>query len=211
MKVIGINGSPHAEGNTYTALAAAGRIFKMKNIDFEIFNIGLKPIRGCAVCDACGYNKNEKCIFEDDCVNEGIQKMKEADAILLGSPVHFAGIAGNMKSFCDRVFYVAGKNGGLFRRKVGASVVAVRRSGGLPTFDGLNHYMSYSEMLLVGGNYWHVIHGLKEGEAKQDAEGLQTMEVMARNMAWLLNLIESGKEKVYEPEVEKKVYTHFIR
>lgn len=211
MKIIGINGSPREKGNTFTALSAAGRIFKMKNIEFEIFNIGLNEIRGCAACGACVRNKNEKCIFENDLVNEGIQKLKEADGILLGSPVHFAGIGGSMKSFCDRVFYVASANGGMFRHKVGASIAAVRRSGGLPTFDGLNHYMTYSEMLLVGGNYWNVIHGRAEEEAACDAEGIQTIEVMARNMVWILNLIESGKNKIYEPEVENKVYTHFIR
>lgn len=137
--------------------------------------------------------------------------MKEADGILLGSPVHFAGIAGSMKAFCDRVFYVSSANGNLFRHKVGASIAAVRRSGGLPTFDGLNHYMTYSEMILVGGNYWNVIHGRIEDEAKQDAEGIQIIEVMAKNMAWILNLMENGKEKIYKPEVEKKIYTHFIR
>ena len=133
MKVIAINGSPKTNGNTHTALALVGEQLQKEGIEFEIIQVGNKLIRGCMACGACAKNLNEKCIYDDE-VNACLQKLKTADGILLGAPVHYAGIAGTMKSFLDRLFYVAGVNGGLFRHKVGASVVAVRRSGGVPTF-----------------------------------------------------------------------------
>lgn len=211
MKVLGINGSPHAEGNTFIALSIAGEIFARESIEFEIFNVGMKPVQGCTGCKVCGEKQNEECVFTKDIVNEGVQKMKAADGIIFGSPVHFAGIGGNMKSFCDRAFYVASGNGGLFRHKVGASVVAVRRSGGVTTFDQLNHYITYSEMVLASGNYWNVIHGRTPGEAEQDTEGKQAIEVTARNMVWLMKLIDNGKGIVPEPNPVQKEYMSFIR
>ncbi|AFA48522.1 putative iron-sulfur flavoprotein [Acetobacterium woodii DSM 1030] len=139
------------------------------------------------------------------------KKIKEADGIIFASPVHFSGIGGNMKSFLDRTFYVAGANGGLFRHKVAAALVAVRRSGGVATVDQLNHYITYSEMVMATGNYWNVIHGRTPGEAAQDTEGAQTIEVTAANMIWLMRLIENGKGVVPEPNPFKKVYMHFVR
>lgn len=183
MKVLGINGSPHAEGNTFSALSMAGEIFAQEGIEFEIFNVGMKPVQGCIACGSCGKSKNEECIFKTDIVNEGIQKMKEADGIIFATPVHFSGIGGNMKSFCDRAFYVSLKNGGLFRHKVGAAIAAVRRSGGVTTLDQLNHFITYNEMVLASGNYWTVIHGRSPGEADQDLEGAQAIEVTAKT--WL--------------------------
>ena len=211
MKVIGINGSPHGEGNSFTALNIAGEIFKQNSIDFEIFNVGMKAVQGCTGCNACGKNKNEECIFTKDVVNEGIQKIKKADGIILASPVHFSGISGNMKSFLDRASYVAGANDGLFRHKVAASMVAVRRSGGVATVDQLNHYITYSEMVMATGNYWNVIHGRKAGEAEQDTEGAQAIEATAENMVWLMRLIENGRGVIAEPHPYKKTYMHFIR
>lgn len=211
MNVIGINGSPHGDGNTFTALSIAGEIFKQNRIDYEIFNVGMKAVQGCTGCNACGKNKNEECIFTKDVVNEGIQKIKNADGIILASPVHFSGIGGNMKSFLDRAFYVAGANEGLFRHKVAASLVAVRRSGGVTTVDQLNHYITYSEMVMATGNYWNVIHGRKVGEAEQDTEGAQAIEVTAENMVWLMRLIENGRTVIPEPHPYKKTYMHFIR
>ena len=137
--------------------------------------------------------------------------MKGADGIILGSPVHYAGISATMKSFLDRAFYVAGSNGGLFRHKVGAGLVAVRRSGGLPAFQQLNNYLLYSEMLVPASNYWNVIHGRAPGEVAQDAEGVQIMRVLGKNMAWLLKLAAAGKGVVEEPAREDKTMTHFIR
>lgn len=208
MKVIAINGSPKANGNTHTALAMVGEQLQKEGIEFEIIHVGNKLIRGCMACGACAKNLNEQCIVQDE-VNDCLQKLKTADGILLGAPVHYAGIAGTMKSFLDRLFYVAGVNGGLFRHKVGASIVAVRRSGGVPTFDALNHYITYAEMIMPGSNYWNVIHGREPGEVLQDHEGNQVMRVLGKNMAWLLKLVAAGKAQA--PEREDKVVTNFVR
>ena len=137
--------------------------------------------------------------------------MKEADGIILGSPVHYASVAGTMKSFLDRAFYVISSNKSMLRHKVGTAVVAVRRSGGIPAFEQLNNYINYSEMLMPTSNYWNVIHGTAPGEAKGDEEGRQVMRVLGKNMAWLMKLVEFGKDKIEEPEIEDKIFTNFIR
>ena len=147
MKVIAINGSPNNEGNTFHALRMVGDELTESGIEFEILHIGHKMIHGCLACGKCAVNKDEKCVIKTDDLNKWIQQIKEADGIILGAPVHYAGIPGTMKSFLDCLFYVAGSNGGLFRQKVAAAVVAVRRSGGSATFDSLNHYLNYSEMV----------------------------------------------------------------
>ena len=211
MKVIAINGSPKAEGNTFFALKTVAGELEKQGIAVEIFHVGNQEIRGCIACGQCAKNKNEQCVLPGDTVNAGIQKMKAADGILLGSPVHYSSIGASMKAFLDRVFYVAGANGGLFRHKVGATLVAVRRSGGVTTFDQMNHYVLYSEMLVPTSNYWNVIHGAKPGEAVKDEEGVQIMRVLGRNMAWLLKLVENGKGRVAEPEKEPKVFMNFVR
>lgn len=209
MYVIAINGSPKEKGNTYHALKVVTEELDKQGINTEIVHIGDKIIRGCLACGACGKNQNEKCVIEDD-VNIMIQKMKAADGIILGSPVYYASIAGTMKSFLDRAFYVAGSgNDGLFRHKVGASVAVARRSGEVATFDHLNHYFTVSEMFLVPSRYWNVIHGRFPGEVLQDEEGVQTMRVLAKNMAFLLNAIEQNKDSL--PEKEAKIMTNFIR
>ncbi len=210
MKVIAVNGSPKPNGNTYAALTLVGAELQKEGIEFEIIHIGNKLIRGCLACGSCAKNLNEKCIINDE-VNDCLQKLKTADAIMLGSPVHYSGIAGTMKSFLDRLFYVAGVNGSLFRHKVGAAVVAVRRSGGVHTFDSLNHYINYAEMITPGSNYWNVIHGREPGEVLQDQEGNQIMRVLGKNMAWLLKVIEAGKNQVPAVPREEKVVTNFIR
>lgn len=209
MKVIAINGSPKKHGNTYHALNMVGESLKAEGIEFEIVQVGNKSIRGCMGCGGCVKSRDEKCVFKDDPVNETIQKMKEADGILLGSPVHYAGVAGTMKSFLDRAFYVAGVNGGLFRNKVGASVVAVRRTGGMPAFEQLNNFLNYSEMIMPTSNYWNVIHGTMPGEVLEDKEGCQIMEVLGKNMAYLLKLKSSSN--IEQPTKVKKEWTHFIR
>ena len=140
-----------------------------------------------------------------------LRQMKAADGILLGSPVHFSAIGGTMKSFLDRAFYVNGVNGNLLRHKVGAAVVAVRRSGGLPAFNQLNNFLCYSEMLLPTSNYWNVIHGTRPGEATKDEEGRQIMQVLGRNMAWLMQLVQHGRDAVPAPARENKIYMNFIR
>ena len=211
MKVVAINGSPNKEGNTYFAIKAVAVELEKEGIEVEIIQVGDKDIRGCLACGACGRNKNEKCIIDTDEVNDWIQKIKEADGVILGSPVHFSAIGGTMKSFLDRAFYVAASNGSMFRHKAGAAVVAVRRSGGVAAFGQLNNYLYYSEMLMPTTNYWSVIHGAVKGEAERDLEGVQIMSNLGRNMAWLMKLMEYGKGKVDEPEKAEKIRTNFIR
>lgn len=210
MKVVAFNGSPKKEGNTYQAIKMVAAELEKEGIEVEIIHVGNKTISGCLACNTCAKNKNDRCIIENDEVNDWIQKMKEADGILLGSPVHFSAIAGTMKSFLDRAFYVASTTG-ILRHKVGASVVAVRRSGGVPTFNQLNNYINYAEMLMPSTNYWNVIHGRTPGEIVGDEEGKQIMRVLGKNMAWLMKLVENGKETVKAPEQEKKTFTSFIR
>ena len=173
-------------------------------------HVGNKVIRGCIACGQCAKNRDEQCVLPGDEVNGWIQKMKQADGIILGSPVHYSAIGGTMKSFLDRAFFVTGVNDGMLRHKVGASVVAVRRSGGLPTFDQLNNFLNYAEMLLPTSNYWNVIHGRNPGEVTQDSEGVQIMRVLGKNMAWLLKLVEHGKGAITPPEREAKTFFSFI-
>jgi multimeric flavodoxin WrbA len=211
MKVVAFNGSPKKEGNSYHALRMVGVELESEGIEFEIAQVGDKVIRGCIACNQCAKNKNERCVLPGDPVNELIQKMKEADGIILASPVYYSAIAGTMKSFLDRAFYVSGANDQMLRHKVGAAVVAVRRSGGMPTFQQLNNYLLYSEMLLPTSNYWNVIHGRAPGEVTQDLEGAQIMRVLGKNMAWLMKLVQHGKESVPPPEREPKTFFNFIR
>jgi multimeric flavodoxin WrbA len=211
MKVIAINGSPHAKGNTFHALSVIGSQLAESGIEFEIHHVGHKLIHGCIACGNCRTSKDERCHLKDDGVKEAIQKMKEADGIILASPVYFSGIAGTMKSFLDRAFYVAGGNGGLFRNKVAASVVVLRRTGGSMTFDSLNHYLLYSEMMIATSNYWNIIHGRTPGEVLQDEEGVQTMQVLAKNMAWQLEMREATKGNIPAPKPTEKILRGFIR
>lgn len=211
MKVVAFNGSPKPNGNTFHALQLVCAELEKQGIETEIITVGNKKISGCLACNKCVKNRDEQCSVKSDPVNEWIRKMKDADGILLGSPVHFASMSGNMKSFLDRAFYVSGVNRSMFRHKVGASVVAVRRSGGLPAFNDLNHFLNYSEMMIPTSNYWNVIHGAAPGEVLNDPEGVQNMQVLGRNMAYLMKLIEHGKGKVEAPEPVRKVYTNFVR
>lgn len=210
MKVVAFNGSPKPEGNTYHAIKITAEELKKEGIEVEIVHVGNKIIRGCLACNGCARNKNERCVINDE-VNEWIQKMKEADGIIIGSPVHYSAIGGTMKSFLDRAFYVTGANGGMLRNKVGASVVAVRRSGGVPTFNQLNNYINYSEMIMPTSNYWNVIHGTRPGEALKDEEGVQIMRVLGKNMAKVMKLVQNGEKIVNEVEKENKIFTNFIR
>lgn len=208
MKVVAINGSPKAEGNTYHALKVVLEQLEEQGISTEIIHVGNKNIHGCLACGGCAKNKNEKCVINDE-VNDIIQTMKAADGIIISSPVYYASIAGTMKSFLDRAFYVGGANGGLFRHKVGASVAVARRSGEVATFDHLNHYLTLAEMFLATSNYWSTIHGGAPGEIVQDEEGVQIMRILGKNMAFLMKSIDKSTEKL--PEKEVKVRTSFIR
>ncbi len=205
MKVLMINGSPRAEGNTYVALREMEKIFKEEGIETEILQVGNKAVRGCIACGSCA--KNGKCVF-DDAVNEAAPKFAECDGIVVGSPVYYASANATLIAFLDRLFYSTGFDKTM---KVGASVVAARRGGLSATFDELNKYFTISGMPVASSQYWNSIHGRTPGEAKEDAEGLQTMRVLARNMAFLMKSIALGKEKYGLPEKEDRVSTHFIR
>lgn len=211
MKVVAFNGSPKKEGNTYHALKIVMEELEKEGIETEIIQVGHKTIKGCIACNQCLRNRDERCAIKNDEVNDWIQVMKEADGIILASPVYFSAIAGTMKSFLDRAFYVSGMNGNLFRQKVGGSVVAVRRSGGVPTFNQLNNYLNYAEITMPNSNYWNVIHGARPGEVLQDEEGVQIMQVLGKNIAWALKKDEHCQESIEAPKKVRKAYTNFIR
>jgi len=211
MKVVAFNGSSRRNGNTTGCINTVFAELTKEGIECEMIQVGKKKIAGCVACYGCMKNQNERCVVEDDPVNEWVQKMKDADGILLGSPVHFAGVAGAMKSFLDRAFFVSTMNGNLYRHKVGASVAAVRRSGGISTVDTLNHYIQYSEMFMPTANYWNVAYGTAPGEMEKDDEGKQIMTLLGRNMAWLMKVMEAGKKEVPAPAAVEKTATNFIR
>jgi multimeric flavodoxin WrbA len=210
MKVVAVNGSPHPKGNTWFALKTVGETLKEEGVDFEILHAGNQAIHGCIACRQCAANQDRKCSIRTDSLNRYLPALEQADGIILGSPVYYSGIAGTMKCFLDRAFYVAGANGNLMRHKVGAAVVAVRRSGGSMTLDSLNHYLTIAEMIIPASNYWNIIHGRQEGEAEQDAEGVQVMQVLGRNMAWLLKMKQAGAH-VLSPAPIGKIHTNFVR
>jgi multimeric flavodoxin WrbA len=211
MKVLAINGSPRENGNPAQALDVLLKELQNEGIETELVTIGQKSIHGCISCFKCAENKDGRCGSFNDSVNELLAKMVEADGIVLGSPVYFSGINGTFKAFLDRAFFVSWMNGGMLRLKVGASVVAVRRSGGTEAFDQLNKYFQISELTTVGSCYWNVIHGFQPGEVQQDPEGLYIVRTLARNMAWLLKLAEHGKGSVKLPEQCEAVMTNFVR
>lgn len=208
MKVVAINGSPRKHGNTASSLALMKSVFDKYGIDTEIIDVGRDVIRGCIACQSC-VGKGA-CAFNDDCVNSVVDKMREADGIILGSPVYFSGVAGTMKSFLDRAFYVATRERE-FKGKVGAALVSARRSGGSSTLDSLIHYIVYSEMTLVGSSYWPIIHGWDEGEAVQDTEGVDTIKMLAENMAWVLMQRSSTSKQLPYPDMDTRRKLNFIR
>ncbi len=212
MKVIAINGSPKAKGNTYHSLAIMGEEFTRQGIEMEIVHVGHKAIHGCIGCGRCAELRTEQCVsFPDDIVNELVQRMKDADGIILASPVYYSGVAGTMKCCIDRAFYVAGVNGGLFRHKIGAAISVQRRTGGSSTLDCLNHYFSISEMPVASSSYWNAIHGQKPGEVEQDEEGVQTLLNLAKNMAWLLKMRHETETTIPKPDSKRGTRTNFIR
>lgn len=205
MKVLIINGSPKNDGNTAIAIGEMVKKFEEEGIETEIMHIGGKDIRGCMACQKCF--KDGKCVF-DDVVNEAAEKLAKADGLVLASPVYYASANGTIISFLDRLFY---STAGLDKRmKVGASIAVARRGGTSATYDELNKYFGISGMPVASSTYWNSVHGRVPGEAAEDAEGLQTVRILAGNMAFLMKSIALGKEKYGLPEKEVKVMTNFI-
>lgn len=211
MKVLLVNGSPHQKGCTYTALCEVAQTLEQEGIDTEIFWIGNRPVGGCIACLKC--REIGKCVF-DDVVNAFREKAYEADAFVFGSPVHYAAASGNMTAFMDRLFYseLGGNQNKAFYMKPAAAVVSARRAGTTVTFDQLNKYFTIQEMPIVSSRYWNEIHGATAEQAKQDQEGMYTMRVLARNMAYLLRCQEAARKAgIPLPEREEPIFTNFIR
>lgn len=208
MKVIGINGSPNNNGNTAHALKLMADELKREGIDAEIIHVGHLLIHGCTGCGYCFGSEQNQCIFCTDIVNETALKMREADGIILGSPTYYAGIAGSMKSFLDRVFFTSSR---YFRYKVGTSISVVRRAGGVDTVHQLNNYFNLAEIITVPSQYWTIAYGRDEGEILHDGEGIQTLQKNAKAMAWLLKVIDAGKKNIPLPPESKRIMTNFIR
>jgi len=205
MKVLMVNGSPHPNGNTAAALAEMQKVFEAEGVETELLQIGNKAIRGCVACGSC--REKGKCVF-DDAVNEAAPIFEAADGLVIGTPVYYASANATVVAFLDRLFFSASFDKTM---KVGASVAVARRGGCSATFDELNKYFTISGMPVASSQYWNSVHGLVPGEAMQDAEGLQTMRTLAKNMTFLMKSIALGKEKFGLPKAEEKVATNFIR
>ena len=205
MKVLMLNGSPKKDGNTARALREMERIFSENGVETEIIQVGGKDIRGCSAC--CYCYEHAKCVF-DDIVNETAEKLKDADGLVLASPVYYAAANGTLVAMLDRLFYSSRFDKTM---KVGASVAVARRGGCSATFDQLNKYFTICGMPVASSQYWNSVHGAKPGDSENDLEGLQTMRTLARNMVFLMKSIALGKEAYGLPEKEQKTPTNFIR
>ncbi len=205
MKVLLINGSPREKGCTYTALMEASKIFEQNGVETELVWVGKSPA-GCTACGGCA--KTGRCIIDDD-VNRIIDKMEEIDGIIVGSPVYYAGVSGQITSFLDRLFYAGSR---YVKGKPAASIVSCRRGGASAAFEIINKYFMMTNMPVVTSQYWNQVHGNTPEEVQQDLEGMQTVRVLAQNMIWLMQCIEAGKQNGVEyPIYEPKVRTNFIR
>jgi len=191
MKVVAFNGSPRKEGNTATLIKHVLDELEKEKIETETVQIGGKSIHGCTACGKCVENKDKKCVIDKDIVNDCIEKILEADGIILASPTYFADLTPELKALIDRTGFVAGANGGLLRHKVGAAVVAVRRAGSIHVFDSINHLFTISQMIIPGSSYWNIGMGLDEGDVERDDEGIRTMHTLGQNMAWLLKKLNA--------------------
>lgn len=205
LNVLLINGSPRKDGNTSLALAEMETIFHSQNIATETVQIGAENVRGCMACGFCA--KNGKCVF-DDVVNTLAPKLEHADGLVIASPVYYASANATLIACLDRLFYSTHFDKTM---KVGASVVCARRGGSSATFDELNKYFTIAGMPVASSQYWNSVHGREKGQVLEDAEGMQTMRVLARNMAFLMKSIALGKEQFGLPETENRIYTHYIR
>ena len=205
MKALLINGSPNAKGCTYTALSIVAKELENNGIEAEIVHVGHKDIHGCIACGKCA--ETGKCIF-NDMVNEVAPKFEQADALVVGSPVYYAGVAGTMNSFLDRLFFSTHFDK---RMKVGAAVCSARRAGTTATFDQLNKYFTISEMPIASSRYWNMVHGFSGEDVMKDEEGVQIMRILGRNIAFLVKAIAAEKERNGLPEPEEVTFTNFIR
>ena len=202
MKVVLINGSPHRKGNTFIALSEVAGALEKEGVQTEIIQLGIKAVQGCIACNKCAELGH--CVFQDTLYNQVREALQEADGIVVGSPVYYAGPNGALCALLDRVFYSCSE---LLAYKAGASVAVCRRGGASATFDRLNKYFTILNMPVVSSQYWNSVHGMRPGEATEDAEGLQTMRMLGWNMAWLLK----GVKREERPEPELRVMTNFIR
>ena len=211
MKVLLVNGSPHINGTTYTALKEVEQSLNLEGIETEIFWIGNKPISGCIGCLSCA--KLGKC-FINDTVNEFVEKAKDVDGFIFGTPVHYAGMSGLLTSFMDRAFYSASCSGhkDYFEFKPVASVICARRAGTTATYDQINKYFGISQMPIISTRYWNMAFGKNADDVKSDEEGLQSLRILGKNMSYFLKCLEAGKEKgISRPKQEIIMYTNFIR
>lgn len=207
MKVLLFNGSVHAKGCTFTALSEIAKTLNEEGVETEILQIGTKPVRDCIACAAC--SKTKRCVFNDDIVNEWVEKAAEADGLIFGTPVYYAHPSGAILSAMDRMFYL---KSALFAHKPSAVIASARRGGTTAALDAIVKHLSISQMPIVTSTYWNMIHGNKPEEAVQDLEGMQTMRNLARNMAWLIKCVEAGKKDgINAPTAERGNWTNFIR
>jgi multimeric flavodoxin WrbA len=191
VKVVAFNGSGRKNGNTALLMRRLLGVLEAEGIETELIQLAGEHIHGCNACRICFSTRNNRCIIEDDNVNAYIQKMIEADGIVLGSPVYFSMMSPELKALIDRAGYVALANDYIFKRKVGAAVVAVRRAGAIPTFDAINHFFLISQMIIPASSYWNVGVGRKKGDVENDEEGMQTMETLGKNIAWLIKKLKA--------------------
>ena len=206
MKVLMLNGSPRANGNTAAALGEMEKVFAKAEVETEIVQVGHLPVRGCVACGGCA--RTGKCVV-NDIVNDLAAKLAQSDGLVVASPVYYASANATLVAVLDRLFYSSGFDKTM---KVGASIAVARRGGCSATFDQLNKYFTISNMPVVSGNYWNQVHGNTPEEVKQDEEGMQNMRAIGRNMAWLLKCIEAGKAAGIElPFCEEKIKTNYIR
>jgi multimeric flavodoxin WrbA len=204
MKVVALNGSPHGDGAVHKGIAVMAAELEKEGIQTEIIHVGHLQVHGCIDCGTC--RELRACVFNDDPVNECAGKINDADGLILGSPVYYGSIAGTFKSFLDRLFF----SGLRLKGKAAAVVVSLRRTGGINTLHQLNNYLNLSQAVISPSVYWEVIHGNNEEEVLEDREGLQIMEISARNMAWLLKTLAFGKKEIPLPPSIKRERTNFI-
>lgn len=207
MRVIAVNGSPRKNGNTETVLAEMAKELKAEGIETEIIQVGDRAIRGCISCGHC-MKEDNGCVFDDDCVNEVSRKIACADGLILGAPTYYAAIPGTMKCFLDRLFY---SGGDFLQYKVAAVTAVTRRAGAVPTVSQMKNFLDLAGAITPPSQYWEIVYGMRKGEVLLDAEGMQTVRLNARAMAWLMKVVADGRQNHPLPKREERAITNFIR